>query len=73
MGWTDERPAWLPPIPSPNRGRVRIVTGLFLVCAVMLTVLVVAVLGAVLSMYLWWPLALGLFLLMSGLLSRRRA
>lgn len=39
----------------------------------MLTVLIVAVLGAVLSMYLWWPLALGLFLLMSGLLSRRRA
>lgn len=43
-----------------------------LVCAAMLICLVVAAFGALLSMYVLWPLAGGLLLLMSGLLSRRR-
>ncbi|WP_342023452.1 hypothetical protein AAE021_16885 [Arthrobacter citreus] len=72
MSWTDERPPWLPPLPSPNRGRVRIVVGMVLIISVMLGVLVVAFLGETLSMYSWWPLAIGLAFLMSGLLSRRR-
>ncbi len=72
MSWTDERPAWLPPLPSPRRGQTRIILGLVLVCAAMLTCLVVAAFGALLSMYVLWPLAGGLLLLMSGLLSRRR-
>lgn len=45
---------------------------MLLVSAVMLAVLVTAFLGGTISMYLWWPLAGGLFLLASGLLSRRR-
>ena len=72
MSWTDERPAWLPPIPPPHRGQVRIVLGMILVCSTMLTSLVVAAFGALLSMYILWPLTGGLLLLMSGLLSRRR-
>ncbi|MCC3278362.1 hypothetical protein LJ754_04215 [Arthrobacter sp. zg-Y40] len=72
MSWTDERPAWLPPIPSPHRGLIRITLGMILVCASMVTCLVIAAFGALLSMYLLWPLAIGLLLLMSGLLSRRR-
>ena len=72
MSWTDERPPWLPPLPSPNPGRVRIVVGMILIISVMLGVLVVAFLGETLSMYSWWPLAIGLAFLMSGLLSRRR-
>lgn len=72
MSWTDERPPWLPPLPSPNRGRIRIVLGIIMVVACMLGILVVAFLGETLSMYTWWPLAAGLALLMSGLLSRRR-
>ncbi|WAP52154.1 hypothetical protein OL239_02260 [Arthrobacter sp. ATA002] len=72
MSWTDERPPWLPPLPSANRGRVRIVVGMTLVITVMLGILVVAFLGETLSMYTWWPLAIGLAFLMSGLLSRRR-
>ena len=72
MSWTDERPAWLPPIPPPHRGLIRITLGLILVCGAMLTCLVVAAFGALLSMYVLWPLAAGLLLLMSGLLSRRR-
>lgn len=46
--------------------------GIVLVVAFMLGVLVVAFLGETLSMYTWWPLAIGLAFLMSGLLSRRR-
>jgi hypothetical protein len=46
--------------------------GMVLIIAVMLGVLVVAFLGETLSMYSWWPLAIGLAFLMSGLLSRRR-
>ena len=72
MSWTDERPPWLPPLPSPNRGRIRIVVGMIMVISVMIGVLVVAFLGETLSMYSWWPLAIGLGFLMSGLLSRRR-
>ena len=72
MSWTDERPPWLPPLPSPNRGRIRIVVGMTLVIACMLGILVVAFLGETLSMYTWWPLAAGIAFLMSGLLSRRR-
>ena len=72
MSWTDERPQWLPPLPAPNRGRIRIVVGMILVIACMLGILVVAVLGETLSMYTWWPLAAGIACLMSGLLSRRR-
>lgn len=72
MSWTDERPAWLPPLPPAHRGQFRIILGLFLVCSAMLTCFVVAALGGLLSMYILWPLASGLLLLMSGLLSRRR-
>ena len=72
MSWTDERPAWLPPLPARNRGRIRISVGITLVTASMLGILVVAFLGETLSMYIWWPLATGLAFLMSGLLSRRR-
>lgn len=72
MSWTDERPAWLPPLPPVHRGQVRIVFGLLLVCSVMVSCVVVAALGGLLSMYILWPLAGGLLLLMSGLLSRRR-
>ena len=46
--------------------------GIILVVCCMLGILVVAFLGETLSMYTWWPLATGLGLLMSGLLSRRR-
>lgn len=72
MSWTDERPPWLPPLPSPHRGRARIVVGMVVVTACMLDVLVVAYQGETLSMYAWWLLALGLVIVMSGLLSRRR-
>ncbi|MDK1360824.1 hypothetical protein QNO00_11160 [Arthrobacter sp. zg-Y1219] len=71
MSWTDERPPWLPPLPSPHRGRMRIVVGMVLVVACMMGILVVAFLGETLSLYTWWPLAIGLAFLMSGLLSRR--
>lgn len=72
MEWSDERPTWLPPIPPPHRGRARIVAGMLLVTAVMIVVLVTAFVGGTISVYLWWPLAGGLLLLGSGLLSRRR-
>ncbi|WP_312178449.1 hypothetical protein [Arthrobacter sp.] len=72
MEWIDERPAWLPPIPPPHRGRIRIILGMLLVIGVLATVLVTAFFGGIISMYLWWPLAGGLLLLVSGLLSRRR-
>lgn len=72
MSWTDERPSWLPPLPPPHPGRLRIAVGMTLLIACLLGVLVVAFLGETLSLYTWWPLAIGLGLLMSGLLSRRR-
>lgn len=46
--------------------------GMIMVISCMLGILVVAFLGETLSMYTWWPLAIGLAFLMSGLLSRRR-
>lgn len=46
--------------------------GMVVVTACMLDVLVVAYQGETLSMYAWWLLALGLVIVMSGLLSRRR-
>ena len=51
---------------------MRIVAGILLVAGVMITVLVTAFLGGIISMYLFWPLAGGMLLLISGLLSRRR-
>lgn len=51
---------------------MRIVVGMVLVVACMMGILVVAFLGETLSLYTWWPLAIGLAFLMSGLLSRRR-
>ncbi len=45
---------------------------MLLVIGVLATVLVTAFFGGIISMYLWWPLAGGLLLLVSGLLSRRR-
>lgn len=45
---------------------------MLLVSAVMMVVLATAFVGGTITMYLWWPLAGGLLLLGSGLLSRRR-
>ena len=73
MEWTDERPPWLPPIPPPNRGRFRIALGMVLLFAGLVTLFGIAIVGGTAPLLLWWPpVAGGLFLMMSGLLSRRR-
>lgn len=51
---------------------MRIVAGILLITGVLVAVLVTAFMGGTISMYLWWPLAGGLLLLVFGLLSRRR-
>ncbi|MCU1573205.1 MAG: hypothetical protein JWO93_1287 [Micrococcaceae bacterium] len=69
MSWTDEQPSWLPPIP-PRRGKGLIVTGICIWILGFALVLLVGFLNQPLNLYTVLVMAVGLILLLAGLLRR---
>ncbi|WP_188667479.1 hypothetical protein [Tersicoccus solisilvae] len=71
MSWTDRRPPWLPPIPPPHPGRWLIVTGLIILAAAFVFILVMTVIGGTHTLYTLLAILVGLAFLLGGLLRRR--
>ncbi|MBG6181349.1 hypothetical protein [Arthrobacter sp. CAN_A1] len=70
MNWTDDPPPWLPPLPPPNRGRALINTGLILVIGSFIFIFYMSFVGGTHTLVTLIPLALGLILLIVGMVRR---
>ncbi|MCA4133116.1 hypothetical protein [Arthrobacter sp. M4] len=76
MNWTDEIPPWLPPIggkgPRHHRGRALIIIGLTILSGFMVFAIVLSAVGGRHTIYGLLVGAIGLILLITGLLRRNR-